>query len=39
MKVLVVLSYPTFEATFLKNFIASKGNEVVLAISAVEKQL
>jgi hypothetical protein len=30
LKVLVVLSYPTFETTFLKNFIASKGNEVVL---------
>ena len=30
LKVMVVLSYPTFETTFLKNFIASKGNEIVL---------
>lgn len=30
IRVLVMLSYPTFETTFLKNFIASKGNEVVL---------
>ena len=30
LKVLVILSHPTFETTFLKNFIASKGNEVVL---------
>ena len=29
LKVLVVLSYPTFETTFLKNFIASRGGEIV----------
>ena len=30
LRVLVILSHPTFETTFLKNFIASKGNEIVL---------
>ena len=30
LKVLLVLSYPSFETTFLKNFVASKGNEIVL---------
>ncbi len=30
LTVLVVLSYPTFETTFLKNFIGSKGNRLVL---------
>ncbi len=30
LKVLVVLSYPTFESTFLKNFIVSRGNKLVL---------
>ena len=30
LTVLVVLSYPTFETTFLKNFIGSKGNKLVM---------
>ena len=30
LTVLVVLSYPTFESTFLKNFIVSRGNKLVL---------
>jgi hypothetical protein len=30
LAVLVVLSYPSFETTFLKNFIASKGNKLVM---------
>lgn len=29
LRVLVVLSYPTFETTFLKNFITSRGNMLV----------
>jgi hypothetical protein len=30
LTVLIVLSYPTFETTFLKNFIVSRGNKLVL---------
>ncbi|HEX6892309.1 MAG TPA: hypothetical protein VF141_16495 [Chryseolinea sp.] len=30
LAVLVVLSYPTFETTFLKNFIGAKGNKLVM---------
>ena len=30
LRVPVVLSYPTFESTFLKNFIISRGNKLVL---------
>jgi hypothetical protein len=30
LKALVILSYPTFETTFLKNFIGSKGNKIVM---------